>query len=196
MQAVVEDLRYALRTLVKSVRVTALTVLSLALGLGASMAIFNLVHAVLLRPLPYRDAGRLTLVWESNPQKGVPAAAVSPANFSDFRDQNSVFEAMAAFEPANLALTGAGEPEQVRGLLVSEGFFGVLGVQPALGRDFLPSETKPGGVEAVAGIPAWWAGHSRSTAGAAPWPASCRWALSFPTGGWNCGCRWASAPKS
>lgn len=149
MRALFEDVRFSLKTLVTSVRWAALATASLALGLGANMAIFGVVHAVLLRPLPYRDAARLVLVWESNPQKGLPAAPLSPANFADFREQNTVFESMAAYERATLALTGAGEPEQLRGLRVSDGFLATLGVRPAVGRDFLPAETQPGGGNVV-----------------------------------------------
>ncbi len=147
MQALIEDVRYSLKTLARSVRLMAIATASLALGLGANIAIFSVVYAVLLYPLPYREPERLVLIWESTPQKGIPLAPISPANFADFREQARAFESMACYERANLALTGAGEPEQLRGLRVSHDFFATLA--PALGRGFLAAETEPGREEAV-----------------------------------------------
>lgn len=149
MRALIDDVRYTLKSLARSVRLVVVATGSLALGLGANIAIFSVVYAVLLYPLPYREPERLALIWESNPEKGVPVAPVSPANFADFRQQTGAFESMACYERANLALTGAGEPEQLRGLRVSRGFLATLGAAPALGRDFLPEETEPGREDAA-----------------------------------------------
>jgi len=149
MRALLQDLRYSLRMLTRSARVTAVAAVSLALGLGANIAIFSLVHEVLLRPPQYREPRRLVLVRESNPERGIPESLVSPANFVDFHDQSSAFERMTTYERTTLALTGAGEPEQVRALLVSEGFFRTLGVSPRWGRDFLREEADPGGGDVV-----------------------------------------------
>lgn len=156
MQGWVLDFRYALRMLAVHRRVTAVAVLSLALGLGANIAIFSVVYAVLLRPLPYRDPDRLTIFWESQVARGGGRAMISAPNFVDYRSQNAVFESMAAFETVDLALTGVGEAEQVRGLAVTEGFFSVLGVRPFRGRDFLRAETQAGGPCAVVLSQGFW----------------------------------------
>ena len=156
MQGWALDFRYALRMLAVHRRVTAVAVLSLALGLGANIAIFSLVYAVLLRPLPYKDPDRLTIFWESHVARGSGRAMISAPNFIDYRSQNTVFEGMAAFETVDVALTGVREAEQVRGLAVTEGFFSVLGVRPFRGRDFLPAETQAGGPCAVVLSQGFW----------------------------------------
>jgi putative ABC transport system permease protein len=140
-----QDLRYGLRMLLRSRGVTAVAVLALALGIGANTAIFSLVEVVLLRPLPFRDADRLTMVWENNLQRGIQEFTISAPTFLDYRSQSGVFEGMVAFEAASFALTGRGEPERIRGLRVTTGFLPLLGVRPARGRDFLPAEMRPGG---------------------------------------------------
>lgn len=149
MRTLLEDAHYSLRTLARSVRLMIVATGSLALGLGANIAIFSVVYAVLLYPLPYREPERLALIWESNPGKGIPVAPVSPANFADFRQQAGAFENMACYERTTLTLTGAGEPEQLRGLRVCREFLTTLGTAPAMGRDFLPEETAPGREDAV-----------------------------------------------
>src|SRR5262249_40592280 len=128
------DLRYALRTLVKRPGFTAVALATLALGIGANTAIFSIVNAVLLRPLPYRAAARLVEVHGSTAgQRG----NLSPMDFLDLRDRIERLEHVAAFNNyADATLTGAGEPERVAGTRVSADFFGVYGVPPMLGRDF------------------------------------------------------------
>jgi putative ABC transport system permease protein len=151
MNTFLQDLKYGLRMLRKSPGFTAIAVLTLALGIGANTAIFSVVDAVLLRPLPYREADRLALVWEKNPhtaERGLSEFAgrnvVSPANFLVWQDENTVFERMAAFyeQPANL--TGEGEPERVAVEYATPSMLPLLGVHPALGRSFAREEGQPG----------------------------------------------------
>src|SRR5918999_3608193 len=113
MQTLFQDLRYGLRMLTKNPGVSAIAVLTLALGIGANTAIFSVVSAVLLNPLPYKDPDRLVSIWENVPVQGRWRAA--PANFFDWKKQNTVFEDVAAFGRSSLTLTGDGEPEQLIG---------------------------------------------------------------------------------
>ncbi len=139
-----QDLRYSLRTLVKNPGFTAVAVIALALGIGANSAIFSVVNTVLLRPLPYKDPERLVMVWEDDTKGGYPRDTPAAANYVDWRDQNQVFEGMAAMADADFNLTGTGDPERLEGKLVSASFFPLLGVEPQLGRVFLPEEDRPG----------------------------------------------------
>ena len=142
MNTLLQDLQYGLRMLLKHPGVTAIAVLTLALGIGANTAIFSVVNAVLLNPLPYREPDRLVSLWENVPTHGRWRA--SPANFFDWKKQNTVFEDVAAFGGASMTLTGDGEPEQLLGARVSSGYFAVVGVEPLLGRSFAPEEHEPG----------------------------------------------------
>ncbi len=146
MDSFVQDLRYGIRTLLKSPGFTAVAVLTLALGIGANTTIFSVINAVLLRPLPYKDPERLVLVQGTFLQSGLNETPVRPADFFKYRDENQVFDLIAAIDRSNLAfnLTGLGEPEQIQGSRVSASFFPILGVQPALGRAFLPEEEQAG----------------------------------------------------
>ncbi|HEV3471346.1 MAG TPA: ABC transporter permease [Pyrinomonadaceae bacterium] len=144
-----QDLRYGVRTLLKNPGFTAVAVVALALGIGANTAIFSVVNAVLLRPLPYRDPDRLVMVWEDNTKGGYPRNTPAAANFLDWREQSRVFEGMAAIANQSFALTGAGEPERIDGRRVSASLFPLLGVEPLLGRVFLPEEDQPGAGRAV-----------------------------------------------
>ena len=92
METILQDLRYGLRMLIKRPGFTLVAVIALALGIGANTAIFSVVNAVLLRPLPFKEPARLVNIWETRPQRGVTQNSVSYANFADWRDQNSVFE--------------------------------------------------------------------------------------------------------
>lgn len=138
----VKDIRYGVRMLMKNPGVSAIAVLTLALGIGANTAIFSVVSAVLLNPLPYKDPDRLVSIWENVPQHGRWRAA--PANFLDWKKQNTVFEDVAAFGGSTATLTGDGDPEQLSGTAVTPGYFEVVGVQPALGRVFQPEEYQLG----------------------------------------------------
>ncbi len=143
MRNFIQDVRYGIRMLLKSPGFTIVTILALALGIGANTAIFSVVNAVLLRPLPYSTAERLVILSEYTEQ--VQNMSVSYPNFTDWREQNQVFEQMAAFRGQGFTLTGAGEPERLTGNEVSANFFSVLGTTPHMGRSFAPDEDKPGG---------------------------------------------------
>jgi putative ABC transport system permease protein len=138
LKGTTEDLRYGFRMLYKSPGFTAVAIITLAVGIGANTAIFSAVNAVLLRPLPYRDADRLVVILHDghNP--------VAPANFIDWRNQSTAFESMGAAEYWTPNLTDGDRPEKVWALQLSSDIFPLLGIQPALGRVFLPEENKPG----------------------------------------------------
>ncbi|MEN3333459.1 MAG: hypothetical protein V7641_2824 [Blastocatellia bacterium] len=143
MNPLLQDLRYSLRLLAKRPGFTLVAVITLALGIGANTAIFSVVNAVLLRPLNYNEPDQIVALWENVPTKG-GRWRVAPANFFDWKNQNQVFAEMAAFSSSGFNLTGTGEPEQIRGARASQGYFSVLGVEPILGRAFLPEEYEPG----------------------------------------------------
>ncbi len=137
-----QDLRYGARMLRKSPGFTAVALLTLALGVGANTAIFSVVNAVLLRPLPYKDPERLVRLSEYHEK--APGMSVSYPNYLDWREQQTSFELMAATRPGAYNLSGEGEPERLAGSHISPEFFKVLGVEPALGRSFTEEENRPG----------------------------------------------------
>ncbi len=137
------DLRFAIRMLLRSPGFTVVVVITLALGIGANTAIFSIVHAVLLRPLPYPDPDRLVMVLDSKPPQ-LPEFAVATGNYWYWQKHNSVFEGLAAYNSTSYNLAMADEPEHVQGGQVTAGFFKTLQVRPALGRDFLIEEGEPG----------------------------------------------------
>lgn len=143
LKDIIQDVRYGARILFKNPSFTFVAVLALALGIGANSAIFTVVNAVLLRPLPYKDPERLMTVWEDASKVGFPHNTPSPANFIDWRDQNQLFEGMAALHRQTFNLTGIGEPERIDGRRVSSNLFGLLGVDPQLGRVFVDEEDRP-----------------------------------------------------
>ena len=138
------DLKFAFRQLLKNPGFTAVAVLTLALGIGANTAIFSVVNAVLLRPLPFKNPDRLVWIWENNLSKNVPINPASPANLMDWRNQSRVFESLSAWDGQSFNLTGEGEPERIPGAKVFANFFEVLGVQPILGRTFPADEDRAG----------------------------------------------------
>ena len=142
MDTILQDLRFAVRMLVKNPGFTAVAAITLALGIGANTAIFSVVNAVLLRPLPYRDSARLLLVNESSKQ--VPDMSVSYPNFLDWRERARVFEKTAALQPTQVTLTGLERPERLGGWNVSADFFSTLGASPRLGRDFAAQDDRAG----------------------------------------------------
>jgi len=147
-----QDLRYGFRMLLKRPGFTAIAVLALALGIGANTAIFSVVNAVLLRPLPYKDPARLMAVWETNAQLGPEMRnrnEVALGNFRDWRARSQVFEQLGALFYANVNLTGVAEPERIQSVVVTTNLFQVLGVQPMVGRSFSPEEEKPGSPRVV-----------------------------------------------
>ena len=137
------DLHFAFRQLRKSPGFTAVAVLTLALGIGANTTMFTAVNAILLRPLPYPQPDRLVEILEAARQES-PSVVAYP-DFLDWQQQTKGFADMAADQLADFNLTGADEPERVRGLRITANFFRTLGVKPALGRDFLAEEDEPGG---------------------------------------------------
>jgi putative ABC transport system permease protein len=140
MRSLFEDLRFGIRSLLKRPGFTLVAVITLALGIGATTAIFSVVHGLLLRPLPYRDDQRLVTLGQSNRKIGVAREGVSPANFLDWHGQAKSFAGVAAAEQWGFTLTGYGEPEAMRGWVVTKGFFEILGVNALIGRTLLPEE--------------------------------------------------------
>ena len=140
MQTLLQDLRYGLRMLAKNSSFTAFAVITLALGIGANTAIFSVVNAALLRPLPYEDPDRLVYVWSAEQTRGINQSTVSIPDLHDWRVLNRVFEGMAGWWSGSYNLSGGDEPQQVGGWTVSPNFFDVLGARPELGRTFAPDE--------------------------------------------------------
>ncbi len=147
MSRFLHDLKFAIRHLLKSPGFTSIAILIMALGIGANSAIFSVVHAVLLEPLPFSDPDRLVQIWHVPPQSSFPGMtqfAVSAANFLDWQKQNDVFSGMALYSGTSYDITGQGKPGTVVASTVTSNFFSVLGVQPIHGRVFLPEEDQPG----------------------------------------------------
>jgi len=140
------DLKFALRQLLKNPGFTAIAVLTLALGIGGNTAIFSLVNFVLLHPLPYEEAGQLARVYESRPRAGLHKGPISPPNFNDWRAQTTAFEGLSAFNDANFNLTGNGDPERLEATRVSANLFSLFRVNPVLGRTFSTEEEHGGKV--------------------------------------------------
>jgi putative ABC transport system permease protein len=144
METLIKDIRYGVRGLLKRPGFTAIALIMLALGIGANTAIFSVVHAVLLRPLPFRDPDQLVIVWEDATFAGFPRNTPAPANYVDWKTQNQSFVDMAASHETSFNLTGDGEPERVAAYAVNANFFPLFGVQPLLGRGFSDEEDRPG----------------------------------------------------
>src|SRR5205807_7326709 len=135
------------RMLLKNPGISFVVVLALALGIGANTAIFSVVNAVLLRPLPYDEADHLVSLSESS--KTMDEISISYPDFTDWRNQNHVFEKIGVYNRNSYNLTGGGEPERILTAQASADLFGVLRVQPAIGRVFTSEEDKPGGTPVV-----------------------------------------------
>ncbi|HKU26690.1 MAG TPA: ABC transporter permease [Candidatus Sulfotelmatobacter sp.] len=147
METLFQDLRFALRQILKSPGFAVVAIVTLSLGIGANTAIFSVVNGVLLRPLGFRDPARLVRVWHVPPAQSFPGIdrfSVSPANYIDWEKQNHVFEQTAIYCYRGFTLTSLAKPLQVDASAVSSQFFQVLGVQPLLGRTLLPEEDDPG----------------------------------------------------
>ena len=140
MLTLLKDLRYSFRTLCKMPGFTIVALLVLALGIGANTAIFSVVNSVVLRPLPYPDADRLALIWETDLKDGIQREGPSGPNFLDWKEQSQSFEEMALLEVGTGTVTGEGEPEQVTGLRVTTNFLSMLGARTILGRGFTAAE--------------------------------------------------------
>ena len=153
-----QDLRYGARLLRRSPAFSVVAVLTLALGIGANTAIFSVVDAVLLRPLPFPDPDRLVRIFESSPQ-GNHRNVVNPLNFLNWRERTRSFQQMAAMHGWDANITGEGEPLAADGLRVSPEFFSTLRVSPFMGRGFIPEEGIPGRDNSVILSYAFWRGH-------------------------------------
>lgn len=141
LDTLARDLRYAIRSLRGTPTFTVVAIITLALGIGASTAIFTVVNGVLLRPLPYPQPERLVRLWETLPQKSTYRNVVNPWNFLDWQARTQAFESMAATTPIQtINLSGDGEPVALNGLGVTTNFFDVLRVRPEIGRAFTPEE--------------------------------------------------------
>src|SRR5688572_5419931 len=143
------DVKYTLRSLTRQPLFYTVVLLTLALGVGANAAIFTVVNAVLLRPLPYPEPDRLMMVWTYNPRQGLDKDVGTYPNFEDWRRASGSFERMSAYFGASMTLTGNGDPAQIRGSRVTYEFFDTLGVAPARGRAFAVANGQAGGERAV-----------------------------------------------
>jgi putative ABC transport system permease protein len=146
MDSTVKDIRFALRTMWKHRGFTAVAIITLALGIGGSTAIFTVVNAALLRGLQYKSPERLYHLWELTPKQDYPKREFSYPDYQDYQ-QNNVFEGLAAYAGARSIITGYGESESVAAPQASANFFSVLGIDPILGRTFQPGEDTPGGAK-------------------------------------------------
>ena len=160
LQALRQDLRYAFRTLFKNRGFTCVALITLALAIGANTAIFSVVYGALLRPLPYGDPDHLIVLNETHPRIGT--ISVSYPNFLDWRAQNHVFSGMAVMASVRYNLSGIAQPETISGQAVTSNFLSLIGVHPLFGRDFDPSEDKPGATPAVMLTYPLWQSHFAS----------------------------------
>src|SRR5579863_2751696 len=144
MGTLLADVRFALRMLVKNPGFAAVAVLTLALGIGATTAIFSVVNAVILRPLPYPESSRIVTIWETEPSGPGNLYPDTGPDFVDWKAQNQVFDIMGASFISSAALTGTSEPLQIQGFEVSPETLDVLGARPVLGRNFMDAETQSG----------------------------------------------------
>src|SRR6267154_2262354 len=144
MHTLFQDLRYALRTLRKNMMLTLVIVASLGIGIGANSAIFSVVDALLLRPLPYPEPDRLAAVWLQSPGIGILRDWPSPGEFLDVQKENHSFEQMALAQSRTFILTGREQPERIDGVRTQSSLLELLGAKPLLGRLLLPEEDKPG----------------------------------------------------
>jgi len=161
MESLFHDFRLAFRVLIKSPAFSLVAVVVLALGIGANTAIFSVVNAVLLRPLPFPEAPRLVKVWHTPPKsmEGMTIFAVASGNYLDWQKQNHVFDKMAIYSGRSFNITGTGKPEPVRAAAVTSDFLSVLRVRPALGRDFTPEEDQPAHNHVIILSQRFWKSH-------------------------------------
>src|SRR5919199_6051421 len=152
MRNLLQDIRYGLRVMTKRPGFTFVAILTLALGIGANTAIFSVVNAVLLRPLPYRQPEQLVKVFQAAPSSEKDAAPTlwSYPRFEVLRDHSQSFAAIAACNQTGFNITGTDEPERVQAEMVSASYFPLLGIEPMLGRTFSEDEDRKGGAQPVA----------------------------------------------
>jgi len=155
-----QDLRYTLRTLRRDRAFALIAILILALGIGANIAVFSVVNTILLRPLPFPDSQQLTWFAGSHGQGPLSGITYNVGSYEEFRHHNQSFQEVTAFQPfwgsSEYNMTGHGEPQHVQAVMVADNFFRTLGVQPALGRNFLPTECAKGAAPTVLLTHAFW----------------------------------------
>jgi putative ABC transport system permease protein len=157
MEALAREIRFGIRSLLKQRAFTALSILTLALGIGTNTAMFSVINAVLLRPLPYPQPDRL--VWMNEAGDEVSNRMVSYPNFVDWRERNHLFESLTTYRTWNMTLTGAGEPQSISAGMVTADYFKVMGVAPILGRAFLAEDDRPGSNPVVVISFGFWQKH-------------------------------------
>ncbi|HEV8146455.1 MAG TPA: ABC transporter permease [Bryobacteraceae bacterium] len=140
-----QDLKYTFRALGRAPVFALATILTLALGIGANVAIFSVVNAVMLQPLPFRDPARLVRIWEMNPKLKIPFFSASALNYLSWKEQSKSFDSISAFGSANLNLTGTGDPERLIAGSLTASLIPMLDIKMLAGRGFLPEEERPGG---------------------------------------------------
>jgi hypothetical protein len=144
LEVLCQDVRYGLRQLRRNPGFTAVAVLTLALGIGANTAIFSVLQAVVLRPLPYEEPGRLVVLWTDNMRKNLHEERTSYPNFEDWKKDNHVFDDMAFCSSLTANLTGGDRPERVVAARVTSNLFSMVGVSPVLGHTFTPEDETRG----------------------------------------------------
>jgi putative ABC transport system permease protein len=149
MDSIIKDIRFGIRGLLKRPAFTAIAVITLALGIGANSAIFSVVNAVLLRPLPFKDPDRLMVVWERRANSGRANLPLSGHEYAAIKERTQSFEALTLIQPNGFNFTGGGDPLLVDAAEVSTDYFAVVGVPPMLGRAFAPDEDRNGGAKVV-----------------------------------------------
>src|SRR5258706_9664619 len=143
METLWQDIRYGIRLLLKAPSFSIVATIALALGIGANTAIFSVVNAVLLKPLPFANSDQLMIVWETDSVRGYQRGTASYPNFADWRDQNHVFEHMASYYNNDFIMTGRGESSRLQGAVINADLFPPFGGTASLGRVFPPEEDKP-----------------------------------------------------
>ena len=144
MESLLRDLKFSARSLLKRPALTIIAIVTLAIGIGANSAIFSVVNALLIKPLPFPDLDRVVAIWEKQPSRGVERNEASVPNFLDWRAQNHTFEQIGVYGWWSANLTGNDSPERIQGFQVTANFLDVLGVKPMLGRAFAVDEDQPG----------------------------------------------------
>ena len=144
MEAWLQDLRYSLRVIAKKPSFIAVAVVALGLGIGANTAIFSMAEAFLLHPAPFENASRIVALVDARPQQNIDMNGIAPATFFDWRKEAHSFDQLAAYSWDEVSLTGDGHPQKVQAFQSSANLFGMLGVQPQLGRVFAQDEEEPG----------------------------------------------------
>ena len=199
------DLRHAARRLVREPRFTFAAVLTLALGVGANVAVFAVVEAILLRPLHYADADRLVTLNHRDERTGITKPFNAVGDYVDFADRQKSFDAFGAYGSGEATIFGMGDPFRVSALVVTSGAFDALGVRPVLGRGIQPEDSRPGagkvmllGYDLSRSAMRWWGTPSRPSSSCSPpspscssspastWPTCCSPARSRGGGKWRC----------